>query len=231
MRTPHARAPKQDRSRQSFERMLDAAGEILAKDGVAALTLAAVSRRSKVSIGSIYCRVDSKGDLLRALHARIRDRMDLEFGAAMNRLRRKQLPLIELVPALVRELANFHRRHAPALGAFIELGATDEVIRKVGKKHYLQIAMDFRILLLERRAEFSHPAPQRAADACFSVIYGTLARFLGLGGSQDAVGEGDWRLLLEDLSTMMAAFLMADLAAPPGPPDRLPFKPDQLHSN
>lgn len=208
----HSRKPQQDRSRQSYERMLDAAEEILSTDGIAALTLAQVSRRSKVSIGSIYCRVDSKSDLLRALHVRVMDRMDLEFGAAMNRLRRKQFALGELVPALVRELAYFHRKHAPALGAFIELGSTDEIIETVGKQHYQQTAMDFRILLLEHRDEFVHPEPERAADACFLLIYGTLARYLGLGGARDAVGEGDWKLLLEDLSLMAKAYLLADLS-------------------
>src|SRR5450631_3090172 len=157
MSNTHSRAPKQDRSRQSFERMLDAADEILSKEGIAALTLAEVSKRSGVSIGSIYCRVDSKSELLRALHARVLDRMDMEFSAAMNRLRRKQLSLSELIPALVRELAVFHRRHAPALAAFIELAVTDELIERIGKKHYLQIAMDFRLLLLERKDEFVHP--------------------------------------------------------------------------
>jgi hypothetical protein len=71
--------------------------------------------------------------------------------------------------------------------------------------------MDFRLLLLERKDEFVHPEPERAADASFTVIYGTLARFLGLGGAQDAVGEGDWKSLLEDLSLMTKAYLLADL--------------------
>ncbi len=192
--------------------MLDAADDILSKEGIAALTLAEVSRRSGVSIGSIYCRVDSKEDLLRALHVRVLDRMDLEFSAAMNRLRRKRMPLGELISALVRELANFHRRHAPALAAFIELASTDELIEKIGKRHYAQVALDFRLLLLERKDEFVHPDPERAADASFTVIYGTLARFLGLGGARDAMGEGDWKILLEDLSLMAKGFLMTDLS-------------------
>jgi AcrR family transcriptional regulator len=208
----HARIPKQIRSRESYERMLAAADQILSKDGVAALTLAEVSRRSGVSIGSIYCRVDSKEDLLRALHARVLDRMDLEFSAAMNRLRRKRLKLGELISSLVRELANFHRRHAPALAAFIELANTDELIEKIGKRHYAQIALDFRLLLLERKDEFVHADPERAAETSFTIIYGTLARFLGLGGARDAMGEGDWKILLEDLTLMTKAFLMTDLS-------------------
>ena len=50
---PYSRAPKQTRSRQSFDRMLDTAIEIINEGGLTALTLAEVSRRSRVSIGSI----------------------------------------------------------------------------------------------------------------------------------------------------------------------------------
>jgi len=57
-----AREPKQDRSRASFERVLDAATALLAERGYSEFTLQELSRRSKVSIGSIYCRVSGKDD-------------------------------------------------------------------------------------------------------------------------------------------------------------------------
>ncbi len=116
------------------------------------------------------------------------------------------------MPGLVRVVGNFHRRHAAVLAGFIELGSTDPVIEKVGKKHYGQTALDFRLLLLEHRKEFLHPDPERATDACFALVYGTLARYLGLGGVRDAVGEGDWKQRIEDLSLMCLAFLMTDLS-------------------
>jgi hypothetical protein len=111
-----------------------------------------------------------------------------------------------LISSQVRELANFHRRHTPALAAFIELANTDELIEKIGKRHYAQIALDFR-LLLERKDEFVHTDPERASETSFTIIYGSLARFLGLGGgARDAMGEGDWKILLEDLTLMTRRF-------------------------
>jgi hypothetical protein len=45
---------------------------------------------------------------------------------------------------------------------------------------------------------------------CFTVVYGCLARFLGLGapGCED---EGEWNRLIEDLGLMALAFLVVDL--------------------
>jgi AcrR family transcriptional regulator len=205
----HARAPKQTRSRQSFDRVLDAATRILAENGFSGLTLTQVSRQSRVSIGSIYCRVDSKEDLVRAVQERAMKEMDHEFAMLVNRVRRKSLPLRSLVPTMVRELALYLRRHAPLLRAFMQQATNDAVIEAVGKKSFQQNALDFKLILLDRRTEFRHGDPEHAAAMCFTVVYGCLARFLGLGAA--GVEEGDWNRLIEDLGLMALAFLVVDL--------------------
>ena len=205
---PNSRAPKQTRSRQSFDRMLDTAIEIMNEGGLKALTLAEVSRRSRVSIGSIYCRVDSKDALIREVQARALTEMDHEFAVLVNRVRRKGLGLRELVPTIVRELALYLRRHARLLGAFMQQAAVDAVIESVGRKSYQQNALDFKLILLERHAEFRHPEPEHAAATCFTVVYGCLARYLGLGAQGE--GEGNWNELVEDLGLMALGFLLME---------------------
>lgn len=207
---PYSRAPKQTRSRQSFDRMLDTAIEIIDEGGLAALTLAEVSRRSRVSIGSIYCRVDSKDALIREVQARALTEMDHEFAVLVNRVRRKGLGLRELVPTIVRELALYLKRHARVLSAFMLQAAADPVIESVGRKSWQQNALDFRLILLERHAEFRHPEPEHAAATCFTVVYGCLARYLGLGVGGNADIDSNWNELIEDLGLMTLGFLLMD---------------------
>ncbi len=211
----HARAPKQSRSRESFDRVLDAALQLLGEGGYPALTLAEVSRRSRVSIGSIYCRVDSKDDLFRAVHARAIADIEQEFSTIVTRIRRRRLPLRDLVPLLVRELALHLQRHARLLAAFIERGSRDPVVGALGRKAHAQTALDFRLLLLERHTEFVHKDPEQAAATCFHVVYGTVARYLGFGIQHEhaGAGEGNWKQLIADLGLMCLAFLTADLHA------------------
>src|ERR1700730_10429964 len=140
--------------------MIEAAKEILHEGGLAALTLAEVSRQSRVSIGSIYCRVDSKEDLVRAVQARALEEMDHEFAMLVNRVRRKSLPLRALVPTMTRELALYLRRHAPLLRAFMQQAVDDPVLEAVGKKSFQQNALDFKLILLDRQAEIRHPEPE-----------------------------------------------------------------------
>jgi len=209
----HTRTPKQNRSRQSFDRVLEAATALVAEGGYRALTLAEVSRRSRVSIGSIYCRVKSKEDLFRAVHARALAIIEADFAAIATRIRRRRLPLKELVPLLVRELALHLQRHARLLASFIERGGLDPEVAALGRRSHAQTALDFRLLLLDRHAEFVHPDPEHAAATCFHVVYGTVARYLGFGIQHEhgGAGEGNWKQLIADLGLMCLAFLAADL--------------------
>ena len=139
--------------------------------------------------------------------------MEQEFAALVNRVRRRALPLRELVPAVVRELALFLRRHSALLTAFMQRGVVDRTVEEVGMRSYAQTELDFRLVLLERHVEFRHPDPEHAAATCFNVVYGALARFLGLGvtSQTSASRENDWRQLVEDLGVMALAFLVVDV--------------------
>lgn len=205
-----AREPKQDRSRASFERVLDAATTLLSEKGYSEFTLQELSNRSKVSIGSIYGRVQGKDDLIRLVQIRVLDRLDIDQAKFINRLRRQELPLRELVLETVTQFGTFLRKNASILRAFMELGAGDPVAGEIGKRHYNQALHDFRLLLLERRDEIRHVDPDHAVVACFNVVYASLGRYLGLGTMGNQSELGDWDQLLEDVSLMALFFLLGD---------------------
>jgi AcrR family transcriptional regulator len=64
------RLPVQQRSRERFERLLDACATLLAEVGYEALTTAQVARRAGVPIGTLYTFFDGKPALTRALARR-----------------------------------------------------------------------------------------------------------------------------------------------------------------
>jgi AcrR family transcriptional regulator len=209
-RTSHARVPKQERSRASYERLIEASIALLEERGYVAFTLGDVSRRAKVSIGSIYGRIPNKDALIREVQARVLERMDDEFSALVTRIRRKALPLRTLVLTSVAEFANFHRRHAAILHAFMDRAPQDPLVSSVGRKYQGQMGLDFKLLLLERRHEFVHPDPERAAEICFVIAYSSLARYLGLGALQDLGEKRDWTQFVEDLAHACLALLLFD---------------------
>jgi AcrR family transcriptional regulator len=77
------RPPMQNRSRETLERVLEAGERLLIEKGWDGFTVQEVSRRAKVSIGSIYARAPSKEALLLAIYDRATDRMAEENDASL----------------------------------------------------------------------------------------------------------------------------------------------------
>lgn len=204
----YAREPKQDRSRASLERLLSAASDLLIEVGYNGFTLQDVSKRSRVSIGSIYNRFSGKDDLIREVHNRELAVMDTEGAVLINDLRRRDLPLRDLVPAIVTEFGTFLKKHSPILRPIMEIAAVDEVVSAKGSAHFAQQVGDFERLLLDCVDEINQADPERSVSICFQVIYASLSRYLGLGTVSEVMGEGDWDLLLSDLSRVALHFLL-----------------------
>jgi AcrR family transcriptional regulator len=202
----YVREPKQERSRLSFDKAVDAAVSLLVERRAATFTLAEVAERAGVSTGSIYGRVDSKDDLLRTAHAREMARMSNEQREAfVSATAEETFP--RTVVRLVHTVGDLLRRNAPVLAPFMLMGPHDPVIAELGRNGYQELSTAFSAVLLERRAEITHPEPERAAAWSCTVVYSVLARWLGLGSAPEAAGEGDWDVILADLAEMVTAFL------------------------
>src|SRR3954468_22455511 len=78
------RPPLQNRSRESLERVLDAGQRLLEEKGWDGFTVQEVSRRAKVSIGSIYARAPSKEALILAVYDRAVGRIAEERARLVN---------------------------------------------------------------------------------------------------------------------------------------------------
>jgi AcrR family transcriptional regulator len=221
---PPLREPKQSRSRASFEKVLAAARTLLVQRSYENFTLADVVSLSGVSLGSIYARVDGKDDLIRVVQARVLEEMNVEEAELFSIERWEGVPLASMLPGLVYGFAEYLRSNAPMLMAFMHRAPTDELIRRAGQASGERGAKRFEDVLLLRRDEIKHPDPERAAHATYITCYSCFARYLGLGTSPEAAGEGDWELLKEDVLLTCASFLQFALVARVADPPHFPAK-------
>ncbi|NYJ08060.1 TetR/AcrR family transcriptional regulator [Petropleomorpha daqingensis] len=204
---PFVREPKQERSRQSFEKALDAAVALMVERRSGAFTLAEVAERAGVSIGSMYGRVDSKDDLIRSAHARemarIRNEQEETFGTAA--------PADEDLPRLVRRIivttAEHLRRNAAVLAPLMVVGSQDPQVFAAGRQSYDGLVEGFCSALLTHRDEIRRADPDRAVAWSFDVVYSVVARYLGLGSAPEGALQGEWEKILDDLAEMVTAFL------------------------
>lgn len=201
-----AREPKQGRSRASFERMIEAATTLLRERAGPEFTLTDVSKLGKVSIGSIYCRFESKEVLIREAHVRTMARFHDDEVAMIDRIRKRSEDLETLIPAMVSDLAEFLRQRASTLSAFMICATNDQVIAKAGAEAYARARDAIIELILEHKKEIARADPDRAAEAVFNLVYAALARHLGLGHAPIAESM-TWSRLKEDLGEMALSYL------------------------
>jgi AcrR family transcriptional regulator len=206
-RSELVREPKQERSRQSFDRVVDAAVALIVERRSAAFTIADVAARSRVSTGSIYARVAGKDDLIRVAHAREMQRLSEETARAFTAPLPADAGLAEVVAHAVGVLADVLRRHAPVLTPFMVVAHDDPFVARAGERAHAEMVAAFRALLLTAAPAIGHPDPPRAVTWSCTVAYSVLARQLGLGGDPGTAVDADWDAAVADLSAMISAYL------------------------
>lgn len=205
--TAHVRTPKQGRSRQSFERIIEATIDLLRERPYDQIALLEICQRAGVSTGALYGRVTGKDELLRAVQVQFLERLGEQFSEEAQRIASQARGLAQVVPAVVAGLGNLLKENASVLRSFMLRGPTDEVIAAAGRKSAQDNHAKFSLLLRACGGEILHPNPERAIEASMLLIYATQARFLGLD-SVGGMGEASsWNELLQDLSDMMLAYL------------------------
>jgi AcrR family transcriptional regulator len=214
---PGLRPPQQRRSRESLERVLVAGENLLATKGYEGFTVGEVSRKAKVSVGSVYGRFENKDALILAIHRRQMDRMvaaAAEEAAAGDADAERDLA--HAVSHAVHALADGMERERALLRVFMLRGAVDEAIRRSGSEASRAVARTFKDAVLARRDEIAHPDPELAVDVSFRMAYDILARRVLYGPTFESELEIPWPVLVDQLIVAALAYLRSGRDAAEG---------------
>ncbi len=207
--TAHAvKAPCQQRSRDSQERILRAAESLIKSKGFEALTTAEVVRRSRTSIGTLYARFGDKTALLHAVQERVQAREEAVMRAHLARVDWDGLSLEESV----RQLLEIKQLAAEGDGrlfeAFVVHGATDPVLRTQGYRHKaIMEGLEVEVLL-RHAEEIGHVDPENAARVASRLAQAAQEEYVqrSLSGvSLPTAAPPD--LLLQRLAEVIIAYL------------------------
>jgi AcrR family transcriptional regulator len=204
---PGIRPPQQRRSRESLERVLKAGERVLTEKGYEGFTIAEVSRKAKVSVGSVYGRFDSKEALIRAIHLRLMERLtgpEEEVAAAPDD---PGLDLAAVVARGVHALADSMDRERTLLRVFMVRGAVDPSIARPGSESSQATGRAFETAVLAHRGEIGHDDPELAADIAFRMVYDVLARQVMHGPTFESDRPVAWDELVGELIAAVLAYL------------------------
>ena len=166
------KTPKQARSIESTNRMLDAAESLMREGGPRAITVEAVIERSGTSMGSFYARFESREGLFRALHERFLDFVIAEdlftqLGDAAH-----EPDLASAIEMFVSRLYVMQDRHRDAAAFFIIHNGADPHMREQGSEVSRAYTELLHQVVKAHRAEVSHKNLRNATDFATMLITG-----------------------------------------------------------
>jgi AcrR family transcriptional regulator len=207
------RPPKQRRSREAWNRVLDAGVAILEDGGYEAFTIAAVCERAGVAPTAIYARTTSKDALFLAVYehgiAALRD----EQRVFADDARWDRLPPVELVRTAVAEMVGISMRHQRFLGAIVLISAAHPEVARRGSRYAQELGDAFCRVVLRASDRVAHPDAEASVRSCFGTVFAAAMIRVAYGRGFATPSPVDDETFTAALADTAVRYLLADVAA------------------
>lgn len=181
--------------------------ELLQEGGYDAFTIAEVSKRARVSVGSVYGRFENKRTLFLSIHRRYVEAMDADWTLGDEEA--ASLPTPELIRRVVAEIVGEFERHGAVLRVFMVRAVSDPEVYAQAQEGIARLVRRVRGVLLARAGDFARPDPEIAVDVAFHMVFGTAARRVTLGSALESGIELSWDRLADEMATACVAYLLS----------------------
>lgn len=167
LRSAGIEPPKQDRSRRSYNRILEATAELLAERSFDDITVDEIVERAGYTKGAFYHRFDSKATLLRHLIARLTTGAVAAWNEFLDPAAWEDASLAEILEAYVHRLVAIYSRSTHLMRAFAweARWGDDDVIRGTADELNRHVLRRFLDLVGPRREELDPSVRADPEDA------------------------------------------------------------------
>jgi AcrR family transcriptional regulator len=203
------RPPRQVRSQETLDRILDAAEALVAEKGFEDTPVAEVVRRAESSVGAFYARFHDKEGLLHALYERYYDEAVATADAALDPGRWRGAGVPELIEAVIPFLVSIFRERRGLMRAFVVRNHTHPDFQARQQRLSHHVIARLSTLLLERRSELSHPDPELATRFGLMVVFSALETLILFGETRSSLLTLSDEHLAAELARSTLAYLGA----------------------
>src|SRR3954453_14270704 len=205
------RPPKQRRSREAWNRVLDAGVALLEAGGYEAFTIAAVCRRASGAPPAIYARASSKDALFLAVYEHGIAGLTAAQRVFGDTRRWAGLAPDVRVRTAVAELVGIPLRHQPFLRAVVLISAAHAEVQRRGSRYSRALGDQFVDVLRPALDAVAHADPETAVRACFeSTFAATIIRVAYGPGFASAAPRSDEEFV-EDMAETAVRYLLGRL--------------------
>ena len=206
----HVREPKQARSRQTLERIVDATEKLLRDKPFEDISVAEIVREARSSVGSFYARFSEKEGLLPLIY----ERYDREVQRRVDRMLAREdfsdLSLAELGRRFVHTTVRSFRRRiwlVRAAALFVRShpqAVTKEMVASRTAMH-LRLARVFE----HRYGEIRHPNPEKAVQMAMFFVAAVCRDKIVIAGPHARVTKMSDEELKTELTRLFLRYLGA----------------------
>ena len=204
--------PRQRRSHESLERILDAAESLIRERGFDNMTIAEVVQRSGSSVGSIYARFSNKVGLLEAVQVRYHARVQNGIFSAFSGDHPRNESLMEAVGRIVDVLVHHVLSDPELFRAFVVQAVFHTGVRTRGERANAERREKVAEILLSHRDEIRHPDPDLAARWLYSFLMAELRERVTYGERAELAGGFADEAYVTELTRTATCYLISDLA-------------------
>jgi AcrR family transcriptional regulator len=176
--------PKQSRSEQTRERLLQAAEALILEKGLADASVPEIARRARSSVGGFYARFPDKDALLRALEERFFAEMLERVEQLADAGRWAEAGVATHVAACGEELVSVFRERRNLIAAFLHRATRNPEILAEALRFRAATQDRIAALLLPRSAELRHPEPRLAIHLGVQFAFALMLQLVAVGEVQ-----------------------------------------------
>jgi AcrR family transcriptional regulator len=205
------RPPRQARSQETLDRILDAAEALVAEKGFEDSPVSEIVQRANSSVGAFYARFHDKEGLLHALYERYYDEAVATAEATLAPARWEGAGTPEMIDAVIHFLVSIFRERRGLMRAFVVRNHTHPEFQARQQRLSHHVIARLSALLLERRDQLSHPDPDRATRFAMMLVFSTLETMILFGEMRSSL----LTLSDDDLAGELTRSTLAYLGATP----------------
>jgi AcrR family transcriptional regulator len=177
MRNPsRSLVPQQARSRQSLQRLLHAAAEVLSQHGLAGATIPRIAKHAGLTPGAVYRRFKNKDVLLETMILQLLEEQDKALRQSITPEMAAQIRFAVLAEQVIDGMLVSYRRKARLLRAVRQFTQDRHGTPFWQKVTKIEVrTMDYGVdLLVKSRGKIAHPDPRAAIGLAVVMIAGAL---------------------------------------------------------
>jgi AcrR family transcriptional regulator len=218
MSSPHlelhwVKPPRQDRSRDTQHRYVEAALRLMAQGkSFAAISVAELAKEATSSIGAFYARFRDKDALLHVLQIELNREGTATATETFRIGREAKVPLEVLIKSFVTLAMTYYRQQAGLRRALLVEMCNNAELRARSTELSKETVTGL-VALLGERFPHAHARLPGVVDVAHRMVYATLDQVLLFGDATPTGHEMSDAALVDELTCAVHAYIVARLAA------------------